>query len=710
MDAQQILASFEDVKTKYAIRDSEFDKIKAYLEGRYDDQMQQGSTLRDEPKYQTLDGSVLVTANLPYLTVQDNTALCTQDPIIEVPAKDDSSAAEKSSTRNQKILYATYEHSGGIQLMHDTSLYERAYGWSVLGATPNLKESRIDWTAYSPRYCYPVFKLGNRVFLREMYIHWKESPEAVKDMYPAYKQEGDSETDSVEMTVYFNKDYKIVIAGNQLVSGIRHRWGFVPFVIIPCQPTIDGLGIGDVHQTIGIAIAHNKLLRNMYKYVDENVNADTAVMTDDDLEPPASFAGRNIWKFSRDSDVKKMVSTSGGMGEAFQLLSDFQELHQALTGTSAGRMGMRSGMYVSQKGQDALSQPLGNRLDAALRIKAERLSLLCEFTLRLYERHFANIKLDLYGRMGRAHFDVSFKGRDIKGHYRTHIRWLPVILSDASNKQIIGLQLLQAKVISKYTYTTRFLPDIIDPNYEDEQIKEETFDAAKLEAASQHILAQTQMADAAEQQKQQMALMPPTNPINTDLPLPSQKENLQLEKGRTNETASGMFAAMAGKPNMPTPTGQPMGPMQVPLQAIQGGMAEQPQMPMGTIPENVGDTLIHLEDVADRIRAVKRIKGKVYLAGMIVMAHNLDPKAGQKLEILITNPLDRQTISNALPDVTKPEVCQFTTIAEGQQGDALEVTPGTQGYEPTGSQDMPDLGGMPPGMPPGMPGMMGGMQ
>lgn len=679
MNASQVLARFEQVKANYATKDDEIDRIKGYLDGRYYDDFAEGTTLRDEPKYSTIDGTIKLVVNLPFLTVQDNTALAAQDPQIDVPPRDDKS--ESHALKLKKIHYATYEQSGGNWLMQQSTYYERAYGWSVMGALPNLKDKRVELVSYDPRCCYPVFKLGSKVFLRELFVAWKETPASVKAQYPNFQTDGESEDEKVDVVMYFSEDERAVFADGQLLNGIKHGWGFVPFVVIPCMQTPSGLGIGDVHQTVGLAIAGNKLHNLMYQYIYENVNADTAVFSDDDIDPPVGFQGRKLWKFSRDSRQEKMSDTSGRMLEAFRMISEIQSQHGAISGTSSARMGQREGMYVSGGGQAALMQPLGNRIDNSLRIKAERMSIVFEYALRLYEKHFSNTKLNLYGRMGKIPFEVNFKGKDIKGYYRVNVSWLPAILHDAGNRMIQLLQQNKGRLISNYTTTN--LLGIADPEFEKKQIEEELFAQAKVEGAMQRVI-----------QEQAMPQTPPPGlPLQSTNPDEIPYQQQQLEKGRTNETAEGLFglrgggAVPPGAGAPPASGGQPMpmpvlpnGAGGVPPDATGAGQVLYPDFGGGVIPENIGDDLDTLQELADAIRNITKIRGQVYIVGKAAATGSITKE--DDLELAITNPLDKQTIINALPGLKGRIV--FHRLTGEPEEEHLEATPGTEGYEPAG--------------------------
>jgi len=98
-----------------------------------------------------------------------------------------------------------------------------------------------------------------------------------------------------------------------------------------------------------------------------------------------------------------------------------------------------------------------------------------------------------------------------------------------------------------------------------------------------------------------------------------------------------------------------------------------------------------LERLADAIRSIPNIRGRVFLSGSILEGE-IGPEG---IEIWFTEMLDWATVRQAAVKMVPEAKGKFTeplTCATEPNTTYLEVTPGTQGYEPTEPQGgAPDI-------------------
>ena len=672
--------------------------------------------------------------------VGDAHNLCSRDPDILVPPKDDKS--EKKALRNRKAYIGMYEASGGNWLMQESSYGEILHGWGVMGVLPNLEKKRPELVTYAAPYSYPVFKLGSQTFMRELFVSWQTTPDTVKAEYPGFDVEpagsytgflpGEKHRNGEGTTIliYYNENQKMVFADGQLLSGITHNWGFVPFVTIPFQQIPGGLGMGIADQAYGLTIAVNKQLSLLYQALYENVNSDTVIISDDEFDV-SDRHGRKIWHLSDGAKMTKATDDVGRVVEGTRMVHDLLNMAGMMGGSSAARQGKREGMYISSAYSE-LSKGLGDKLDNYLRVKGERMALVFEYAARLSERHFADTKMELGGKLDGAPFSINFKGKDFSEYYRVDVTWPPSILNSANNWIVQWLQLNESKLASKHTTRTKLGGLIQDPEFEKNQVEEETFDKAKLDAAAMAIV-QTMQNQLALQQQQQMQEMQQQPPLPSEEPTDPDKipkQQNQLEKGRTNETAEGLFGGVQGQlPSMPQNGGAGMGGGAggMPVPGMPGNPPMQPgaaNAPLSLVPpeapaagggELPSGEVTPVETLIEELRAVKKIKGNVYLLGEPVVVGTIT--AESKVEIAITNPLDKQTFINALPQYGGR--LNFITV-EGMPSEPHihlfdDGKPSTDdrvmGEDSFGGEEPPPSpeGGMPemPEMPPGMGGVMG---
>ena len=156
-------------------------------------------------------------------------------------------------------------------------------------------------------------------------------------------------------------------------------------------------------------------------------------------------------------------------------------------------------------------------------------------------------------------------------------------------------------------------------------------------------------------------------------------------------------------------------PLGGPEQAMGGGVP--PEFDEGVNGETV-------EAVADVFRAMQNVKGRLWLVGAAV--DGLDPSelAQGFLEVVVSDPLDKQTVLNALRKTPlgafadAQRVAFHEDLSVLERVPSLEVTPGTEGYEPqvqgadaeaVEAEEMTatvPLGGVPPEMGGAAPEMM----
>lgn len=695
------------------MRDAEFRRIDNYLAGRYFENMAEGSALRDEPKRRSKDGTFQIIAPIIQAAVVDAAALESIPFTIEVPPEKATQASEKQAKKIEKYLYSVWRNSKENALRMKTAYEKHAYGFSITGALPDLKEERIRLISYSPKNAYPVFEMDGD-FLRELFICFTATPRAVKDQFANFQYDGDIDVAGVEVEVvlYFSKTHRMNFANGQLLTSIQHDWGFVPFVIVPCQLMPGMVGIGDVHQSVGLVMGLNKLLQQGHKAIDETLDNPLVFfgITPEELKqnPPIRYGNKLVYCIP-DGDVKRLPPTTGPLPETFQLTSYYQDLLNGTGNYNAARQGVKEGAYVSRGGQQMLLSGVGDRIDAGKRVESERYSMLNEFILRLTEKHFPKKDILVQGYMGRTPFRGKLKGDDIAGYYLNNINYRPVIYSDSGRMTAETIQLYTTGFISRFTAQNRIGED---PEFEAQQMKQEMMQDAALK---------TLVEQYVQQHMATLPALPGAAPADPNAPTlasggaapDAEAAQYALEQGKT----SGLGAT---SPPAPNPPALGAAPAALPASgaAPSGGMPTtmdlqgNPTMAQGAvtpafIPAEHTDGLLTPDIVAPIVRGInpQKMNGKVYLVGQMLEVGN-----SEQAELKLTNNLDKATVNNAARGTPLEGKIHYPPpIKDGSEPKEpfIDISPGTDGFTIGGTNNalpFQSAGAMGPGA--GSPGPM----
>ena len=356
-------------------------------------------------------------------------------------------------------------------------------------------------------------------------------------------------------------------------------------------------------------------------------------------------------RWNRDSVIE--VGSQGGVGRApiasidgqmlAMRLADMKDNLNATMDFSPLAQGKIGGSTVTGKGVNALLAPIEQRL----RGKLQTIDPVYEDVNRcalLMWRKAGRKPVPIYGeRAGSMFTDIIDPKADIDPGWVENIVFLDAAaLVDRQAMRITMLQELrgepQALSVRRYLELS---PDCDDVEAEMARMKQE-----RRERMQEQMEMQAQMAQAQ--------------------PQPQAEVNYAAERG----------GAIEGAPPAGPPAAAPPGG---PETAMGGGMP--PGLDMGEETETV-------EAVADLFRDMRNIKGRMWLVGAAVDGLAPEELAQAFLEVVVSDPLDKQTVLNALRKTPlavfadAQRVAFHEDLAVLERVPSLEVTPGSEGYEP----------------------------
>ena len=103
------------------------------------------------------------------------------------------------------------------------------------------------------------------------------------------------------------------------------------------------------------------------------------------------------------------------------------------------------------------------------------------------------------------------------------------------------------------------------------------------------------------------------------------------------------------------------------------------------MPEPVSEDVITLDSVVPQFQGLDNITGQVFLVGEIVQGQTDDD-----IEVSVTEPADRQTIVDGLPDLAARLTFHTVTGTPGEPH--MEVTPGATGEMAGEEPDLSEIG------------------
>ncbi len=367
-------------------------------------------------------------------------------------------------------------------------------------------------------------------------------------------------------------------------------------------------------------------------------------------------------------------STTTDLSKSMARSIDFSQRGTHMPGSMYGEAVASS--ITTGKAQHESMMPTGSIIEYVQGNIGDSWERLNEMALDMTQALFANRKVVYFGRQYKQEgwaaalerperFMQTIKGSDLQDWARQELSFQPLL--NMHEKVVMGLQLAGGGLVSKRWQRDQI--GIVDNN-----------------AMQQEILGEMQL----EQQLAALMGMAQQGAIT-----PDQIENwfLAMEKGGTAVPPQ-PAAGGPGAPGMPIPAIPPPGSPGMPMPPGPAPAAGPPAPQAGdqTLPsaQNPGDVAaggpypgiptppdigqegeFTLPGAVGDFSRLKKVKGRIFLVGEIVQKGSTDGP----VEVDVTNPIDKSTILNGLPDEYHGQI-QWHTVSAEPSEPHVEVGPG----------------------------------
>lgn len=618
-------------------------------------------------------------------------------PMIRVwvdPPETDTRRAQ--ATRKERFLYGCWQMGNMDRVFTKMGWYLPLMGDCFLGIHPDFDKHLPSPLVRSPEFAFPIpsfdkqdeqaivfkWKVAESVASRNFSQYEQASIDQLRRMRSGRFKRGQPTDPMVEILEYSDdqewhrwiaqaspQDKNHELGDAQEVNGVEHNFGFnlfqhLKFIDVPDEVW----GHGAVEQAINLNEMGNALYSLMFQAVLENVfprlvlispakapeeieTGPGAVIPINEgggvewLHPPTQAIGmQEQFKSLNDHNIKEatgMPEVQFGQSPATSIVTGkaVNELQGAGTGSMVEMVqGVGIGNGIVSWNEKAIE--IGRRV-------------FRDDQMYLYGAHY-----DRFNDLVPQHFALSLKGKDLVGSPRNDVIFAPAL--NPHEKLVMNLQGLGAGLWSKkYVREQHGMPD-------NDAMVDEIF----VEAAEDGVLGAFLMALQGE----------PT-PENAEA---VEKQAAGYLAGRTaGMPAPGaphpMAAQMTGEPTaLPAgaPPGAPPGAPQgaPPGAAPPGGPPPAAGAPPAGPPQ--GTQEINVNEAIAAFQQLQGITGKVFLVGEIVERGATD----QDVEVMVTEPNDRQTIASQLPQYAGR--LTFHVISGQPNERFVDVTPGATPNQP----------------------------
>jgi hypothetical protein len=644
---------------------------------------------------------VRVTVNLLNPIIEAKRSLWSIIPSIRCPYKDLDPVSVANADKLETTLRWLWRESRIGEVLGDAGWYGALLGTSVLCVWPDFITKRPKIICRSPYGFYAVPNNLERdgTSFNCVFFVTKVLGRQVKAMYPDVKDaEGIADSAMVDVVEYWDTEQKFTYLeqGNVMLSEpIANKLGFVPVVTVPniSQPGM-WWGKSDVIDAIPIVSELNKRFNMENQAISDMAGAPweainpavdaTQLSLDPDAINPFD-AGGGLKKSSTNNLPYQIFQSDAVLRQYVDMVTDLPEVMRSMFG----------GNVATGKGIQALMGPIQARMELRQRYLYPRLQLLNKMAMMMWAKYWRGQPQLILGSEKGKSFNLEVKIEEFEGFYENEVYLDSSSYFDVQSRAIVGLQMVQNELLSAKTFIQKMNPFVENGEQEIEQIRVERQERIETAMASQ------MMMQSPGAQFPQMG-GPPGQMASLEAGMQGAPRNPVPPPPGINEGAfeNQMFDAgllPTNKTSFTEEQGSGTGPW--------GEFA-------GELPGQMGGGL--LEQLADAIRSISKIRGRVFLTGSILEGE-IGPEG---IEIWFTEMLDWATVRQAVVQMVPEAKGKFSeplTCEEEPSVTYLEVTPGTSGYEPTepmgGGFDMegfmaglggmgggPEMGGMPPEM------------
>jgi len=563
-------------------------------------------------------------------------------PVFNVPPSGDTEEDMKRAEAFERAIYGLADLWVMPRRMANIGFYRGLLGTAVGVVWPDDRLEVPMLKIRSPRGFYCVPKDEDGYELAVAIFAAKYPGKQVANMYGLKKFDT---TDEVEVVQYYDDKEIVTIAGGQRVSKFsgRHGMPFCPVI------TVNGADVpGSPYGESAIVLAVK--LQQYYNYI----RSMQLAAAEEQFNQPLVLPNGAVWPKGLphgSRDVIELPPEATGHAAyrvpppamPFDIHRLADDVSKELNAVTDIPVQLSAGTESPYESGSAFNAKLGP-IQALMRVEIDNIypaiRRLIAMAFTMMERRWPDKEyrlsgtLPVYGRNEKRPFVQSFKVGDFGGDYNVLIMADPAEYFDEQTRWVQGLQAVQNQVLSKETlmqYNPFIKPGTLE--MEKLRIKREVEENVKQTLAAQQMAASVSTTNA---------------PMNEP-----GKTAYSLEQGFLGE----MEAA-------PMPGGAEVS---------------------GEVAAPAGNPLI--EQMAALVRAIPRIKGRVFLVGDFLDEQYLEEASGEGsapvVELALTDMNDKATILNAVK-ARVPEVhgnMTFNKVVDEPDEPFIEVTPGTTGTE-----------------------------
>lgn len=589
---------------------------------------------------------------------------------VEEP-KDPYELAMEFSDDLESVLYAIWKYSNITRRAWDLAWNLGAFGGSVLGVWPDMRNERPRIFTRSPQDFYPVLidedghELAQAVWVDELDGY------DIKAKYGIDKYLGQKD---IKVTQYIDTEKMCVILDDKEFAPdhpVKHDLGFVPLVCVgnigvPGSPW----GDTDVREAIPVGKEINYHMKLIADMASAMVNPTIAIR--DPLNVPEDIAIGRGGKFTMGPQGSVELLGPVTLPNAFwQVSQQLQQWYDLISDNPSQLRGDAGGAFLTGKGFNASLSPVTARMQTRLNLVLSAWEQVNRYTLMMWA-HMPQVskRITATGMKNKNYFHVSKEPKDfyIDGDIWTENEVVLTAQSfvDRQGAEVELIQLAQNEYISWDTVVEN-LPYVTNKKRErakvdrDRKWKAEGFAIAN-----------------------QMAESPAT---------------ANVDPGEPETTAYGLELGLVGE------TGPPPTPSAVAPEAAGG------PTPLEASPDEMGgqDAMSVFEGVFSRI---PKLLGGVWIGGQPMLDPDSVNGEDWSLTVWVENTQDKGTILQFV----KKEFPELHGHIEFVEGPPSEDEPSVQVGTPTQAASPEEealAGAMPDGAPEGMDpmalmGMMGG--
>jgi len=539
------------------------------------------------------------------------------------PAKSGDQAASLSANLREKIIEGIwYDSAMPIKFMEGAH-YQTLYGCQIHQCVPEPDEKRVRIRVHSPYRAHALTGLDG-INLHYLAFDWEEDTDLLIDEYPGLKavikKKDGSYPDTMTVTEWNDKEYRLFLVGGKYVEDlplVRHNWGFVPAVIIP---NIIGTGSlwsrSDAQQAVYMTQIYSEVISMQHDALFQQVHDQILAFADKPITQMA-VGPYQITQFERDAKVQ-MLHQGINLPDVGTSLATLERLIRLQGGWPEVMSSELDSSIISGKAFNAAQGPVAARAALKHIVMAEYLQRVNSFALLLYDKLFPNEEIEIlrvsggvstsiFPKAGRSGVEyITFvPSRHINGRYDNLLTFAPTG-TDRYRQSIEWLQYAEAGVIS--LNFIRENTQGIDPQAMEAEVAREFMEKAERSVRANEMAMRSQM----EMQAGMAAQMQPPG---------------------------GAPPAGGAPPEGAPPPGAAPG---VPI----AGPAEQ-ALPPEQAPQVPGARAgrVTLREATQVFKAVRNVRGDVYLAGAIVATGWTDGP----IEVYIAEPQDKGTLIRGTP-------------------------------------------------------------